>query len=208
MGASAVDSVLLIQFAREPQEGRVKTRMIPHLSARQACALHCELVLWTSRQLVAADMGDVELAVAGDAAHPLFDQCRTLGISRYVTQRGVDLGERMHAAMRDGLQHYSRVILVGSDCPGIDRAYLAQALLALDTAPVVLGPATDGGYVLIGARQIHEGLFQGIPWGTCDVYRATTQRLRQLQLEWLELPALADIDRPEDLALWETACGS
>jgi rSAM/selenodomain-associated transferase 1 len=208
MDGDAANPVLLIQFAREPQEGRVKTRMMPHLSARQACALHCELVLWTSRQLVEADLGDVELAVAGDTTHPLFERCRALGISRYAAQCGADLGERMYTAMRGGLQQYSRVILVGSDCPGIDRTYLVRALRALDSVPVVLGPATDGGYVLIGARQIREALFQGIPWGTGEVYRATTVKLRQLRLDWGELPALADIDRPEDLPLWEAARGS
>ena len=68
-------SVLLIQFAKAPIEGQVKTRMMPLLTPRQACDLHGELVLWTSGQLVGAQLGDIELAVSGSAAHPLFEQC-------------------------------------------------------------------------------------------------------------------------------------
>lgn len=195
--------VLLIQFARAPQVGQVKTRMMPHLSAQQACDLHSELVLWTSGQLARSGVGDVELSVAGDTAHPLFAQCRGLGITRVSSQRGPDLGQRMFAALRDGLLRYSRVILVGSDCPGIDRAYLRQAVLALERAPVVLGPAADGGYVLIGARQIRQELFCGIAWGTAQVYGETAARLRHLGLDWVDLPTLADVDRPEDIAHWD-----
>lgn len=202
MGANA-SPVLLIQFAKAPREGGVKTRMMPHLSARQACDLHCELVLWTSRQLVGSGLGDVELSVAGDLANALFDQCRALGVSRFSQQHGADLGQRMYRAIHDGLQSYTGVILVGSDCPGIDRAYLEQAVLALDTAPVVLGPAIDGGYVLVGATQIHRELFQDIAWGGGQVYADTTAKLGELGLEWVALPALADVDRPPDLAVWE-----
>ena len=200
--AAKINPTLLLQFARAPLAGRVKTRMLPHLTATQACDLHCDLVLWTSATLADSGLGDVELSVAGDSAHPLFEQCRELGVGTLSPQCGADLGERMYRAIRDGLQRYTKVILVGSDCPGIDRAYLAQARSALDTAPLVLGPAQDGGYVLIGAREIHRELFAGIPWGTGCVYADTVKSIRKLGLDWAELPVLADVDRPEDLAAW------
>ena len=148
----SASAVLLIQFAKAPQAGRVKTRMMPVLSAQQACALHAELTLWTCRQLLASGQGDVELAVAGDEEHPLFKQCQALGDVSVSQQCGTDLGERMYHAISAGLRRYSAVILVGSDCPAIDPAYLASAVTALQSAPVVVGPAVDGGYVLIGAR--------------------------------------------------------
>ncbi|RLA60335.1 MAG: glycosyltransferase [Gammaproteobacteria bacterium] len=202
--ANKVSATLLIQFARAPLAGLVKTRMLPYLTAQQACDLHCELVLWSSAQLVDSVLGDIELAVAGDPAHPLFTQCLELGVNRISRQRGVGLGKRMYSAIRDGLQCHTNVILVGSDCPGIDREYLDQALCALDTAPLVLGPAEDGGYVLIGAREIHRELFEEIPWGTEQVYAKTIESIRKLDLNWAELPTLADVDRPGDLAAWNT----
>ena len=202
MPASGRGSALLIQFAREPVEGAVKTRLIGALSPRQACQLHSELVQWTCNTLLAAQLGDVELAVAGSTGHPLFAACRERGVRGLTRQRGGDLGERMYNAMLDGLARYERVLLVGSDCPAIDAAYLQQALEALDRVPVVLGPAVDGGYVLIGGRQVDPGLFSGIAWGGDRVYVQTLRRLRALGLRWAALPALADIDRPADLVHW------
>ena len=138
--------VLLIQFARAPEPGAVKTRMLPHLSARQACDLHRELVVWTTRRLTSSGLGAVELAVAGDTGGSLFGECRASGVSAIYPQEGADLGERMYRAIRHGLARYDRVILVGSDCPWIDRAYLQAALRALEGAPVVRGPAVGGGW--------------------------------------------------------------
>jgi len=194
--------VLFIQFARAPVAGQVKTRMMPHLSPEQACALHCELVLWTSRQLAGSGLGDIELSVAGDCAHPLFDRCRKAGVHCVSRQSGADLGQRMYRAIGGGLNRYKKVVLVGSDCPGIDRTYLQQAVCGLDRAPLVLGPAEDGGYVLIGASSIREDIFEHIPWGTASVYADTITVLRQRGLAWLELPTRVDVDRPDDLAAW------
>ena len=198
-----VNSTLLIQFARAPLAGRVKTRMMPYLTAQQACELHCELLLWTSATLAGSGLGEVQLSVAGDTAHPLFVQCRELGVSRISQQCGADLGERMYRAMRGALRHYTKVILVGSDCPAIEVSYLEQAQRALDTASLVLGPAQDGGYVLIGATEIHPALFEEIPWGTDQVFEKTMESIRKQGLSCAELPVLADIDRPEDLAAWK-----
>lgn len=193
---------LLVQFARAPVEGKVKTRMMPWLSASQACELHRELVLWTCETLLASGLGEVELAVAGDASDPIFEQCCAMGPVRFSRQRGSDLGERMYEAIRCGLQGHSKVLLVGSDCPEIDRSYLVRAVSALDKAPVVLGPAHDGGYVLIGARDIRRQLFQGIEWGSERVYAQTARIMRSEAMAWVELPALGDIDRPADLPQW------
>lgn len=193
----------LIQFARSPVPGEVKTRLVPPLTPAQACDLHTELALWTTRQLLASRLGEVEVSVAGATGHPLFSQCRALGVARISRQCGVDLGERMYNAIREGLGVRERVLLVGSDCPGIDARYLQGALELLEDAPVVLGPAIDGGYVLIGARQIKESVFRGIPWGTGEVLARTRAALGEAGLGFAELPALADIDRPGDLPVWE-----
>ncbi|MEZ5572411.1 MAG: TIGR04282 family arsenosugar biosynthesis glycosyltransferase [Halioglobus sp.] len=199
--------VLLIQFAREPQIGRVKTRMMPFLSAAQACRLHSDLTLWTTRQLLASALGPVEVIVAGDTSHALFKQCQSLGVKAVRQQCGADLGQRMYNSLRDALTRYQSVILVGSDCPGIDTAYLSKAVQALQRSTVVIGPATDGGYVLIGARAIDEAIFRGISWGSDQVYASTVNVLQTVCVDWEALPCLSDIDRPEDLTVWETVNG-
>jgi uncharacterized protein len=182
--------------------GAVKTRMIPYLSPREACALHTELVLWTAATLVAARLGRVELAVAGEAGHSLFQDCLELGVAGLTLQRGADLGERMYNALAAGLDRFERVVLVGSDCPSIDRDYLCQALGALEQDDIVLGPAADGGYTLVGARHAPREMFEGVRWGTAAVFTETTLRLRRLGVAWTELSVLNDIDRPEDLPAW------
>ncbi len=193
---------LFIQFAKEPRPGTVKTRMQALLSAEQACALHSDLLQWTCRTLCEARLADVELWLSGDSGHPVFTDCKALGVKRLQKQQGSDLGERMYHAVSDGLTRYKKVILVGSDCPQIDASYLELALQALDTKPLVVGPATDGGYVLIGATRIQHTLFQGVSWGTERVFTETVKRMRALGETWSELQPLSDIDRPEDLALW------
>jgi rSAM/selenodomain-associated transferase 1 len=203
MGVDEREDMLLVQFARSPRKGRVKTRMIPHLSAAGARDLHCELVRWTCRRLLSSGLGDVEVYVAGEVDQPLFAECRSMGAAGIARQRGADLGERMYNAIRDGLERYRCVILVGSDCPGIDARYLRRAAIGLDEAPLVLGPATDGGYVMIGARAIEPDIFRDIPWGTDTVCARTRATLSRMGLMWAELPRLTDIDRPEDLPVWE-----
>jgi rSAM/selenodomain-associated transferase 1 len=194
--------VLLQQFARAPIPGEVKTRMLPYLSKQEACDLHRELVLWTTSSLVRSGVGEVELCVSGDKGNTLFDLCLGLGATRITEQHGDDLGSKMHHALNRALQSYRKVILVGSDCPGIDTTYLEQAITALDRAPLVLGPAEDGGYVLIGATRIDDSLFANIDWGSHQVLRQTLDRCDEQGFDRVLLPALADIDRPEDLAIW------
>jgi hypothetical protein len=194
---------LLVQFAKSPVRGGVKSRMVPHLSPDQALALHCELVRWTTRRLVESALGPVQVAVAGDMAHAVFVEAVALGAGEVVPQSGADLGERMYRALAAGLRKFDKVLLVGSDCPGLDRAYLHAAQSALDGAEVVLGPAVDGGYVLIGAKSISPTVFCRIDWGTSSVFRQTTERLDEAGVSWLSVAARRDIDRPEDLPYWQ-----
>ena len=194
----------LIQFTREPVPGRVKTRMLPTLQPAQACELHRELTLWTLGQLCRFASRPVELSVAGDPQHPFFATCRALRDITVTTQAAGDLGARMHAALAAGLALSRKVILVGSDCPGIDAQYLAGAEEALEYEDVVLGPALDGGYVLIGVRRVQREWFEGIAWGGEAVFSETVARLEATDTGFAALAPLADIDRPEDLELWRS----
>ena len=191
--------MLVAQLAREPVPAQVKTRLQPPLSAGQACDLHrrmVELTAATLRQL--ADM-DTQVWIEGNPHSEALAGLRRLGLEPLQEQRGGDLGERMATIVREGLSRYRAVILVGSDCPGLDEAYLLAAGAALTSTEVVLGPAHDGGYVLLGMRQYLPWLFTDMPWGTGRVLPETLLRLQQRGVAYKMLPLRRDIDRPEDL---------
>lgn len=191
---------LLIQFAKAPRPGHVKTRMRPALDDQACALLHRRLVKHTYAVLLQADIAPLELWVDGADYDGFFAGLRPQ--ARLRRQRGADLGARMQHAIATSLPAHDRVVLVGSDCPFLTADYIAEAMARLsDGADVVLGPALDGGYVLIGARRTDAELFDSIPWGTSGVLTTTRARLRKLRWEWHELSALADIDTEADLKL-------
>ncbi len=188
---------LLIQFAKAPQLGQVKTRMQPVLSLEQSLALHCELVSRTHHTLHREALCQSQLWVSGKHSLGFFQSLKPAPTIKH--QRGEDLGERMHSAIATGLQQYQSVVLIGSDCPAITSAYLRSTLQALDSVDVVLGPAADGGYVLVAMKSAEQGVFAGVDWSTPRVLQQTRENLGALNLSYVELPVLNDIDRPEDL---------
>ncbi len=125
-------------------------------------------------------------------------------------QRGEDLGERLLAASADALGRADSVALIGSDCPELDTAYLAQAFDALRSTGVdaVLGPAADGGYVLLALRRAEPALFTEMPWGGDQVAAITRERMAALGWRWRELPVLRDVDRPPDLLWYPSLAGA
>ena len=192
----------ILIFARAPVPGKVKTRLTPALSAEGAAALHRKLTRRAVATAAAAGLGDVILYCAPDTRHAFFRQLKREFRISLRSQKGEDLGERMHHAMSFALKRFPAAILIGSDCAEIDPAYLQQAAAELksDTASVVLGPAADGGYVLIAATRNDAKLFADVPWGTSGVMAATRARLNDLGWRCSELATLQDVDRPEDLA--------
>ena len=191
--------LILAQMARSPSPGTVKTSLIPHLSPQQAADLHGALLLHTCSTLLQSSLGDVHLWVAGDENVPVFERCREMGVSTVLQQSGPDLGARMSEVCVQSLARANSVILVGSDAPGIDTRYLSDAVGKLRDVDAVIGPAEDGGYVLLGLKRHHLELFGGVDWGTSQVLAQTVQRLEDLKWSWDLLPSLPDIDRPEDL---------
>ncbi len=200
-GVKAELPLLLMQFAREPIPGRVKTRLQPYLSAAQATNLHSEMVLHTTRTLCRSAVGPVQLWVDGDTRAALFQQCLQLGAEVVRAQCQGDLGRRMAQAFDLGLRHSAAVILVGSDAPGIDKAYVSEAASLLERAELVLGPAHDGGYVLIALRSCQPQLFRDVDWGSDEVLKQTLVRAQSLNLEVALMSVIPDIDRPDDLRL-------
>ena len=190
----------LIVFAKEPVPGRVKTRLASVLGDEEAAVLHQTLTARTLR--VAADAGPdvLELCCTPDHAHPILTALAGGTGARLTAQGAGNLGNRMARAVGRVLAGEVSVVIVGTDCPVLSTAYLHQAGQALaGGADAVLGPAEDGGYVLIGLRRYAPGLFDGIRWGGVEVYDAQRRRLRQAGFRCVELPTLWDVDRPADL---------
>jgi len=192
-------------FAREPRLGAVKTRLEPRLGAAGCLALYEAMLERTIATVAGAGLAPHSLWVSGDPAHPVF---RTLGESGTIhRQQGDDLGARMDRASTTLFAggRYRMLVIVGTDCPALEAAYLQQALASLaGGAEVVLGPAEDGGYVLIGLRAQQPALFAGIDWGSSKVLVQTEAAIETLGLRYTRLGALWDVDRPEDLARLDT----
>jgi uncharacterized protein len=193
----------LIVFTRFPRTGQVKSRLIPALGAAGAAAVHTALtrhtLAWVA-ELAAADAIEIEVRFDGGDAGGM----RALfGDWNYIEQGPGDLGDRLAravgAAFDAGRQ---RVVLVGTDCPGLTAELAASARDALDRHDLVLGPATDGGYYLVGLRRPDLDLFSGIGWGGDRVLADTLAAADRLGLNHALLPHLPDVDRPEDLVHW------
>lgn len=205
----------LVVMARAPVPGQVKTRLCRSapqtpeaaLTPTQAAAVHAAFVADVCRGGARSGIARRRLYVAGDPAHPqLAAVAREHGFV-IREQQGAELGARMAAAIAAELwQGASAVVLVGTDSPTLPGAYLGRAATWLGgAADVVLGPAADGGYYLIGARRPLPELFAaGVEWGTAQVLPETLARLRRLADSGARvalLPFFYDVDTPQDLRL-------
>lgn len=188
----------VLLFARAPEAGRVKTRLEPALGREATLVLHREMIRDVWERAHASRLCPLQLWVSGPPDHPFFRElCPDARIHR---QQGGDLGRRMFAAAEQGLVDHEFVILLGADCPSVDSAYLAAAAERLQAGDeAVLGPADDGGYVLLGLRRVDRALFSDMPWGGGEVLPRTRERLTRCGFRWSELAPRWDVDRPEDL---------
>lgn len=188
-------------LARAPRLGRVKTRLAPLLGDAGALMLHRQLVESTLFRARDAALGAVTLWVADGDDDPEVQTCAARQRVALRAQQGADLGERMHAALAHSLQRSTAALLIGTDCPALQPRHLQQAAQALAAHEIVLIPAHDGGYVLIGLAQLAQppaALFDGIAWGSPSVLAATRERIAQLGLRAAELHPLPDLDTPDD----------
>lgn len=195
-------SVLLIQFAKWPEVGRVKTRLAPLLGEEGAMQAHIRLTRQVLRNLVATGLStelwwDRPLQPLPESAVPILEDLATAGVAqRY--QAGSDLGARMTSALLAGLAGYDKVLIVGSDCPSVDPEYVRAATRALESSDLVLGPSDDGGYVLIGARTAREGMLADVDWGTAKALAQTCHRLQEQGFSYRLLEPRWDVDEPGD----------
>lgn len=196
----------LVIFAKAPIPGEVKTRLCPPLNPDEAATLHGSFVLDTLERTKAA-VGrfklplDRYLACAPSSALVFFKIMEERQGVRLIDQIGDDLGARMrHAFDTMFSRGYKRVILVGTDVPTLPLEQYKQAHTLLDQHELVLGPALDGGYFLIGLRKPSPDLFDEVPWSTDQVLQLTLAKADRLGLRIALLPEWRDVDTIDDLA--------
>lgn len=187
-------------FVKLPVPGKVKTRLATEIGAEKACLIYHQLASTAIQQAV---ISGYPLVLFFDGVDPdgLPEDWRCLA-NDCLPQQGSDLGERMSAAFnRLFAEGNQQVVLIGSDIPGLDADYLKTAFNALQQHDVVIGPAEDGGYCLIGfhSSTFSPQLFRGILWSTEFVFEQTCHACTQLNLDVFSLPALRDIDTVDDL---------
>jgi rSAM/selenodomain-associated transferase 2/rSAM/selenodomain-associated transferase 1 len=196
---------LLIVFTRYPEPGESKTRLIPALGPQGAAELHrqmTERTLSWARRWKEGFPASLEVRFVGGSEES-FQKWLGPDLSMRPQPEG-DLGARMHQAFRQAFREGAeKVVIVGTDCPGLTEDLTQEAFARLEQGDVVLGPAKDGGYYLIGLPRPVEELFRGIPWGTGGVLAKTLEAAQRLGLRVSLLEPLDDVDRPEDLPIWE-----
>jgi rSAM/selenodomain-associated transferase 1 len=191
------EPVAIAILAKAPVAGFVKTRLIPALGAAGAAALQQRLIERAVETAHAAAIGPVTIWITPAAPHPCFTELTSRYQVALAPQPEGDLGARMLAACQatDG-----PTIVIGTDCPLLTPTHLRQAAQLLRAGTdVVVFPADDGGYVLIGSRRPQPGLFADMTWSTDTVMAQTRRRLARRGLSWREPAQLWDVDRPADI---------
>ena len=196
----------LIIFTRYPEPGITKTRMIPALGAVGAAKLQrqmTEYVLAQAQLLPSIDDIAIEIRFAGGDKQLM--QAWLGNDIECIAQGEGDLGQKMANSLISAFQNQTKlVVIIGSDCPGLTPALITKAFQQLHLgSDLVLGSAIDGGYYLIGLSRFIPELFTEISWGSAQVFSQTVAVAQSLNLTTAYLPPLADVDRPEDLPIWE-----
>ena len=189
----------LIVVAKKPEPGFTKTRLCPPFTAQEAAQFYRCLMLDTLA--LAARVQGVEhcVAYAPVGARSYFQSLVPEGFS-LIPQQGTDLGERLANTLADRFQQgYRKVVVMNSDGPTLPLPYLEEAFRQLQHYDVSLGMGHDGGYYLIGMKQLHPELFENIAWSSDQVISQTLDTCRRLQLKVHQLPQWYDVDVADDL---------
>jgi rSAM/selenodomain-associated transferase 1 len=200
MSPPSISPAAIAVMAKAPIPGMAKTRLIPSIGAHAAAVLQERLTERTVETALTADIGPVTLWCAPDLTHVSFQDLAARYAIVLKQQPDGDLGSRMLGAIA---ANSGPTLVIGTDCPAFTAEILHTAAKAVAEADVVLVPAEDGGYVLIGARVAHPELFSDIAWGTSTVFAETRARIAALGLKAAKLDPLWDIDTDADLDRFE-----
>jgi rSAM/selenodomain-associated transferase 1 len=193
----------VIIFVRAPLQGKVKTRLAKTLGDEKAAGFYrlcIEDIISETSQL--SREVDKYVFFAGPVHGYKTDHLTGLGF-RIAVQEGEDLGQRLcNAFSRVFGSGAKKAVVVASDVPDLTADVIKKAFRRLDKSDVVIGPCYDGGYYLIGMKELHEELFRNISWGTEQVYPQTLNLIKESGLTVSQLPIFIDIDTEEDLRRW------
>lgn len=190
----------ILFFVKYPEPGEVKTRLAARIGADKAAELYGNFVLDILAKLESTQL-PFTICLYPEQKKELLKGWLGEGYA-YILQKGADVGERMASAFLEAFAGgHSRVILIGSDFPDLPQSFLEESLGALSTHDAVIGPATDGGYYLIGFRDrtFSPQAFEGMQWGTEVVFKKTLSIMRDRKQQVYILPAWSDVDTLEDL---------
>lgn len=183
-------------FVKNPEKGKVKTRLAVSVGETMAYRVYVKLLRHTieTAEIVAADR---------EIWYSSFIDNRD-GFSekkfRKKLQRGNSLGRRMEYAFNSGFENrYRKIVIIGSDCPGISSSIIKEAFNQLNSHQAVIGPSEDGGYYLLGMNKFYPSLFRNIEWSTEKVFESTVSKFEQESIRYAVLPELNDIDTIQDL---------
>jgi len=194
----------IIVFCKTPLLGKVKSRLMPELTAEQAMAVHIQLTERLLSWLSKSQLCQVDVWAFPDQDAPFFKQCEAeFDISLSVQCEG-DLGQKMSHAIAHTLSTAKHVILIGTDCPSLSAEHIESSLKALEAGQdIVIAPAEDGGYTMIGCSQSYPVLFEDIAWSTDTVFTVTKQKIDGLGLRCYVSPLQWDVDTFID---WQRFC--
>ena len=194
----ANSNTIIQVFAKAPIEGFCKTRLAKDIGDKQATAYHARMAEDTLSGLMGNH--DVQLWCKPSKEHSFFQEMKTKYPVSTFDQKGESLGIIMdnaaHMAFKDNT---TTIIQMGTDCPQLDQNYIEQALEALDKADIVIGPADDGGYVLLAQQKHYDDLYKDIEWGSSVVLEQLTGNIKAMGLSYTLLNTLRDVDTAEDL---------
>ncbi|OLF39264.1 MULTISPECIES: TIGR04282 family arsenosugar biosynthesis glycosyltransferase [unclassified Psychrobacter] len=191
-------STCIIIFAKFPAEGKAKTRLQPALGMAGAARIARKLLLHSTRQALATGF-TVELCVSPAPSDPCWQTLNLPKSLHWSAQVDGELGLRMLIASQQASSKFEQVLLIGTDCPSLTETRIQDAAQQLEYSDTVMIPASDGGYVLLGFKQIRANLFSDIEWSTASVAAVTRQRIKALDWTLALLEPLHDIDEPDDL---------
>lgn len=195
----------IIIFTRFPEAGHTKTRLIPLLGAEKAALLHKKMAEKIFKECAELSTGKklrIEIHYHGGNRKKI-EEWIPKSFRSYQQTTG-SLGEKLYNAAARGFRSGSKkIVIIGTDCPLMNKKIIDRAFEQLDNSDIVIGPALDGGYYLIGLKDAQRELFKGIDWGTEKVFNQTIAKVQESNKTWFALPILSDIDLPEDLQLIE-----
>lgn len=195
---------VLLVFAKSPEAGKVKTRLIPDIGVTAATNLYKELLTRTLNSAANFSYLDKQLWLSGNKEHSFFNSFNKTNVFKIMKQSGLNLGEKMFNAFNHALIEYAYAVLIGCDCPSLTIQDFKTAATMLETdKDIVLGPAEDGGYYLIALKKNYIELFSDIEWGADSVFLTTLTKAKELNLNIGLLTKRIDIDRVTDIPVFE-----